>query len=467
MDNSVKVDNLELTIIANLLYSKDYATKVIPYLKKDYFDDKNGIDILVEEITKFIATYATVPSKKELTIEVENRKELRPDKVSALKNIINSLEDEPKYDELWLYKTTEKFCKDTAIFKAVIKCSEILTSKNKDRDVGKIPDIIKDAMAISFDESIGLDYFKDIDRRFLMYHTAEDKVSWGIKELDDISNGGISKKNLVCAVAPTGSGKSLFMCSVASNAIRNGNNVLYITLEMSEDRVAERIDSNLYGESIETIRNMEETKYKTRAEELAKRNLGRLIIREYPTGGANANHFRKLLSELKTQQNFVPDLIVVDYLNICSSSRYLPAQTNSYGIIKAISEELRGLAVEYNTAVLTATQTNRSGINNSDLEMTEVSESIATAFILDMFIALIRTETLDEQGQILIKQLKNRYSDLTKNKTFCLGVDRDRMTVYSLDSAYNYNNPKKFSSPLPSGVTVKKKGGLDLSKINV
>jgi replicative DNA helicase len=464
-------NNLELTIIANLLYSKDYATKVIPYLKKSYFSKHN--DTIVEEITKFFANYSTVPSKKELIIEINTRKGIDPEDAEAMMKVVEMLDEHPfseESSERWIYDKTEKFCQERALINAITDCAEIVAEKNetkREKNKGRIFDIVKDALAVSFDESIGLDYFRDIERRWAMYHTSEDKISWGIKELDDISNGGISKKNLVCVVAPTGSGKSLFMCSIASNAIKNGNNVLYITLEMSEDRVAERIDSNLYGESIDSIRNMDEVKYKTKAEELAKRDMGRLIIREYPTGGANANHFRKLLTELKNQQNFVPDLIVVDYLNICSSSRYLPAQVNSYGIIKAISEELRGLAVEYNTAVLTATQTNRSGINNSDLEMTEVSESIATAFILDMFIALIRTDTLDEQGQILIKQLKNRYSDLTKNRTFCLGIDRDRMTIYSLDSAYNYNNPTRFSSPLPSGVSVKQKGKLDLSKINV
>lgn len=454
-------NDLEFTIVANILYNIDYATKVIPYLKKDYFSECGEI---VEEIAKFFATYATTPSKKELLIELQNRKGVNRETYSKLKTIVENLK-EPKDNDDWLMSRTENFFKERAIVTAVLESADIVTSHPKDS--GKIIDLVKDALAVGFDNRIGLNYFEDVDRRYAMYHTIEDKVSWGIKELDNISNGGISKKNLVCAVAPTGSGKSLFMCSIASNVIRNGQNVLYITMEMSEDRVAERIDANLYGEPIDSIRNMEEKKYKTRAEELRNRTSGKLIIREYPTGGANTNHFRKLLTELKAKKNFVPDLIVVDYLNICSSARFTPSQTNSYGIIKAISEELRGLAVEFNTAVLTATQTNRSGINNSDLEMTEVSESIATAFILDMFIALIRTETLDEQGQILIKQLKNRYSDLTKNRTFCLGVDRDRMTVYSLDSAYNMSNPKNFSSPLPSGITPKKKGSLDLSKINV
>lgn len=453
-------NELEYTIIANILYSAEYATKVIPYLKKEYFAE---LGELAEEISKFFGVYGSIPTKKELIIEVQNRKGIPPKRAAELTEIVKKLE-QPKEHDVWLISRTEKFFQERAIVNAVIESADIMDSHPKDS--GKIIDLVKNALAVSFDNSIGLDYFKDIDRRYEMYHRVEDKISWGIKALDEVTNGGISKKNLVCGIAPTGSGKSLFMCSIASNVVRQGQNVLYITMEMSEERVAERIDANLFGESIDRIRNMEEVRYKTLAEDLRQKTMGRLIIREYPTSGANANHFRKLLTELKNKQQFEPDLVVVDYLNICTSSRFSPANTNSYGLIKAISEELRGLAVEFNCAVLTATQTNRGGIQNSDLEMTDISESIGTAFVLDFMFAIIRTETLDEQNQILIKQLKNRYGDLTLKQSFTLGIDRPRMCVYDLDSNWTFNNPQTFASPLPKRNSPKP-AGMDLSRINV
>ena len=455
---------LEITIIANILFNYEYAVKVIPYLKKEYFDKYPEI---VEEISKFFVAYTTVPTKKELIIEVQNRKGILPKRSEELTEFVKTLE-KPEVNDIWILSKTEKFFQNKAILNAVMEGADIMSSHPKDS--GKIIDLVKDAMCVSFDNSIGLDYFKDVDRRYDMYHTVEDKVSWGIKALDNISNGGISKKNLVCIVAGTGSGKSLMMCSVASNVIRNGQNVLYITLEMSEDRVAERIDANLYGETIDDLRRMSEEKYKTKAEALRRKSFGRLIIREYPTSSGNANHFRTLLTELKNKQDFIPDLIVVDYLNICASARYTPSQTNSYGYIKSISEELRGLAVEFNCAVLTATQTNRNGLNNSDIEMTDISESVGTAFVLDMFFAMIRTDTLDEQSKIQIKQLKNRYGDLTRFRTFELGIDRDRMTIYDLDSSFNFNNPANFSSPLPNKVRdieLKESDEFDFSQLTV
>jgi len=429
LDTNIILDD---KIITNLLFNTDYARKVIPFLKTDYFEGERKI--IVDEIIKFYGKYSDIPTKDALLIELERRRGINESTMRTLKEYVASYtKDNSNYD--WLVKSTERFCQDRAMCNAIVHGAEMLNAHSE--DLNGIYRMVTDALAVSFESDIGHDYFNDIDKRYELYHQSEDKISWGIESLDRITNGGMSKKNLLCCIAPTGSGKSLFMCAIASNCVRLGYNVLYVSLEMSEQRVAERIDANFMGERINKIQNMELTDYKNRCEKLKAKARGRLIIKEFPTSGANVNHFKSLLNDLRLKKNFVPDLIVVDYLNICSSARIKAGQTNSYGFIKAISEELRGLAVEQNVAILTATQVNRQGFESSDIDMSNVSESFGLTYVLDMFFALIRTPALDELNQISIKQLKNRYSDPTEEPQLTLGINRDHMMIYDIGGAEN------------------------------
>lgn len=427
--------NLESKILDNLIYDSNYASKVIPFVKTEYFE-KSEHSIVVDEIVKFYNKYNSTPTKDELKIELSNRPKMSDKMLEEVINVVDSIKKDNS-DEAWIIEKTEEYFKERALTLAVLTSADILTGASKTKDKNQILMKVQEALAVSFDSNLGHDYFDHVEERYESYHRIEDKISWGIKSLDDITNGGISKKNLVCAVAPTGSGKSLFMCAIASNAIRQGLNVLYISMEMSEVRVAERIDANLMRDCIYNIHKLDLKQYTSKLENLKKRKHGRLIIKEYPTSGANTNHFKSLMNELKLKQGFVPDLVVVDYMNICSSSRVSPGQTNSYGYIKAISEELRGMAVEYNVAVMTATQTNRNGFNNSNIDITDTSESIGITYIMDFMFALIRTEALDENNEILVKQLKNRYGDLTKKPSFTLRINRDLMSITDVDAPPN------------------------------
>lgn len=430
---------LEEKIISNLMFNEEFANKVIPFAKKEYFGVENGF--IVDEIVSFYKEYGKVPSKDEIKIDLSNNRTIS-DKI--LKKIYETVDkiDVDVSDPEWLVKNTEKMFKDKALVNAIMQGATILEQGGKDNS--KILGLVEDALSVTFDTNIGHDYFSDIQKRFESYHTVEDKVSWGLTTMNNITNGGISKKNIACAVAPTGSGKTAFLCSIVSNAIRHGYNVLYISMEMSEQKIAERIDANLMNETIPNIYKMNLNQYTSKVNQLKERVKGTLKIKEYPTSGANVSHFKALMNELKLKQHFVPDLVVVDYLNICNSARVKAGQTNSYGYIKAISEELRGLAVEYNVALLTATQTNRNGFNNSDVEMTDISESIGMTHVMDFIFAIIRTEALDQVHQISIKQLKNRYSDPNQNSTVFLGIDFSRMKLYDLEGSANGTNAEFF-----------------------
>lgn len=414
-------------IISNFFHCPEFAFKILPFTKAEYFKGNNRI--IVSEILRFFTEFGTIPKPSEIKIEVEKRRGISDKDMKEILEQIDGIQPDASNFE-WLVNSTEKYYQEQSLINAIMSSVEII---DRGENQGKILDMVQNAMAVSFDSNLGHDYFRDVEKRFEGYHTVEDKVSWGIRSLDEISKGGISKKNLVCLVAVTGSGKSLAMCSIAANVVKNGGNVLYISMEMSEQRVAERIDANLFNTDIDDIQKMDYKRYSTTMEHLSKKNHGRLIIKEYPTSGAHVGHFRSLLKELKMKQNFTPDLVVVDYMNICLSARIKPGQSNSYGIVKSISEELRGLAVEFNVALLTATQTNRSGFNNSDLDMTDISESIGSTFVMDMALALARTPELDEQNEIMVKQLKNRYGDLTKRPVINLGLNRARMRLYDLD----------------------------------
>lgn len=435
--------NLQEKIVANLIFNEDYARKVYPFVKTEYFDAPYST--IIDVASQFFQKYNQLPHKDELKIELKNRRGLTDKQLNDTIKALDGLRNEPS-DPRWLMETTEKHFKEQSVFNAIVKSAGILENEKGNR--GEILTLVQNALSVSFDTNVGHDYFEDYEKRYAEYHKTEDKVSWGIRSLDEITNGGMSKKTLNCIVAPSGVGKSAIMCSIASNVLRQGMNVLYITLEMSETRIAERIDANLMHTTINNIREMSEKTYLSKIEALKTKTTGKLIIKEYPTSSASVLHFKALLEELKTKRNFVPDLIVVDYLNIATSSRVRIGQTNSYGFIKAISEELRGLAVEYNVAMLTATQTNRSGFNNSDIEMTDVSESIGMTFVLDFQIALIRTEQMDEQNQVMIKQLKNRYGDLTKHREIYLGFNRDEMRFYDADTM-NSNMKETFGNMTP------------------
>ena len=427
-DNEALVQ-FEDKILDNLIYDKEFASKVIPFTKKEYFNQEFYHDVIVQEVIKFYNTYGTTPTKDEIKIELSRRRGMSDDGLKRAQQRVDRISRDNS-DKQWLIKNTEKYYQDRALMNAVIDGASILTGASKG-STNQILKSVQDALAVSFDSNLGHDYFSDIEKRYEDYHRVEDKISWGIGSLDDITNGGMSKKNLICAVAPSGSGKSSFMCCAASNALRQGLNVLYISMEMSETRIAERIDANLMNTPIEQVQKMDLKTYSTKLDSIrTKKKMGKLIIKEFPTSGAGANHFKALLNELKLKSGLIFDLVIVDYLNICCSSRVSAGQTSSYGYIKAISEELRGLAVEYNCAVLTATQTNRSGFNNSDIDITSTSESVGLVFVLDFMFALIRTDALDANDQIMVKQLKNRYADLNKKPFVILKVNRDRMTYY-------------------------------------
>ena len=426
---------IETLILKNLIHNDEYARKVLPFLNKDYFEEHTD-KLLYEQVDTFITKYNNLPTKEALVIELENStlNDSEFDNVTALLTHVEGENTDEKPDIQWLLETTERFCQDKAIYNAVVKSIKILDEPEKTKDdKGAIPELLTDALSVSFDPHIGHDYFLDSDDRYLFYHRVEKKIPFDIEYFNKITQGGLSTKTLNVALAGTGVGKSLFMCHQASSSLSQGHDVLYITLEMSEERIAERIDANLLNIALNDLVSLPKTMYEKKIEELKKTIKGRLIIKEYPTAAAGSNHFRTLLNELNLKRNFTPDIIFIDYLNICSSSRIKAGQyVNSYSYIKAIAEELRGLAVEYDVPIMSATQTNRAGFQNTDIGLEDTSESFGLPATADFMFAIISNENLDEAGQILIKQLKNRYSDLTTNKKFLVGIDRAKMKLIDL-----------------------------------
>ena len=426
---------IETLILKNLIHNDEYARKVLPFLNKDYFEEHTD-KLLYEQVDTFITKYNNLPTKEALVIELENStlNDSEFDNVTALLTHVEGENTDEKPDIQWLLETTERFCQDKAIYNAVVKSIKILDEPEKTKDdKGAIPELLTDALSVSFDPHIGHDYFLDSDDRYLFYHRVEKKIPFDLEYFNKITQGGLSTKTLNVALAGTGVGKSLFMCHQASSSLSQGHDVLYITLEMSEERIAERIDANLLNIALNDLVSLPKTMYEKKIEELKKTIKGRLIIKEYPTAAAGSNHFRTLLNELNLKRNFTPDIIFIDYLNICSSSRIKAGQyVNSYSYIKAIAEELRGLAVEYDVPIMSATQTNRAGFQNTDIGLEDTSESFGLPATADFMFAIISNENLDEAGQILIKQLKNRYSDLTTNKKFLVGIDRAKMKLIDL-----------------------------------
>ena len=426
------METVEFLILKNLLHNEEYVRKVIPFIKGDYFEDVNQ-KIVFEEIIKFVQEYNQPATKEILCIEAEKRQDITDDSFKEITNLIGSL-DENLSEFEWLVNTTEKWCRDRAIYLALMESIQLADGKDDTKGRDAIPTILSDALAVSFDSHVGHDYLIDYEERYESYHRKEDKIPFDLEFFDKITKGGIPNKTLNIALAGTGVGKSLFMCHFASSVLLQGKNVLYITLEMAEEKIAERIDANLLNVNIQDIVDLTKVMFGDKVTSLTKKTQGSLIIKEYPTASAHSGHFRALLNELALKKSFRPDIIFIDYLNICASSRYRTNNNvNSYSYIKAIAEELRGLAVEANLPIISATQTTRSGFASSDVDLTDTSESFGLPATADLMFALISTEELEELNQIMVKQLKNRYNDPTINKRFVIGIDRAKMRLYDCE----------------------------------
>lgn len=427
------MDKVELLILKNLIYNDEYIRKILPYLKSDYFQDYSQ-KIVFEEIQDFFSSYNKLPTKEALEIEVENRTDLTENSFKDCISIISSLDYEP-VDFQWLSQVTEKWCKDRAIYLALMESINIADGGDSKKTRDAIPSILEEALSISFDTHIGHDYIEDAEERYDLYHKKEQKIPFDIDYLNRITDGGVSSKTLNMFVAAPGVGKSLFLCHIASSILLQGKNVLYLTLEMSEERIAERIDANLLDVSVQDIRKLSKEQFFNKTNILKRKTQGKIIIKEYPPGTANANHFKALMKELELKKNFVPDAIVVDYLNLCASSRYKASTSNSYTYVKSIAEELRAVAVEYDLPLYSASQLNRNGISTTETEMTDTSDSIGIAFTVDLLLSIISTDELAQMNQVIIKQLKNRYGSLDRYRKFSVGVDKSKMRVYNVEQA--------------------------------
>jgi replicative DNA helicase len=430
-------ERIEDAIFSSLLYNEQYGRKVMPFIQGDYFTERND-KILFDLINNYVTSYNKFPSKEAIIIELLNIKNLNEDDYKSLKTYVKNFKD-MKYEESWLLEKTEVFCKDKALYNALMKAIKIVDDSNNKSDklsVGAIPSILSEALGVSFDTSIGHDFLEDIEQRYEFYHLVENKIKFDLDFMNKITKGGVSRKTLNIAMAGTGAGKSLFMCHCAANNLKDGLNVLYITLEMAEERIAERIDANLLDIPLDELKQLPKESYLKRLGKIKKKTDGKLVIKEYPTASASSGNFRYLINELALKKKFKPDVIYIDYLNICSSARIKQgAAVNSYTYIKAIAEEIRGLAIEFNVPIFSATQTTRGGYDNSDVSLTDTSESFGLPATADFMFALIATEQLDSLNQLMIKQLKNRYGDLNYLKRFVVGIDRSKMKLYDVEES--------------------------------
>jgi archaellum biogenesis ATPase FlaH len=425
---------IETTILGHLIFNGEYGKRVFPFLKPEYFTEQDH-RIVFDLVSEYVGKYQSFPSKETLLIELAGNRGMSERAYETARDAIAGLEPDPKTSIDWLIGSTEKFCKDKAIYNAVLEAIKIIDpGANGKFDVGNIPQIMTDALSVSFDSHIGHDFLEDAEQRYEYYHRKEIKIPFDLDYLNRITLGGVTKKTLNVILAGTNAGKSLFMCHAAAANLVMGKNVLYITLEMAEERIAERIDANLLDTPVAAIKTLELDKFNKKIEAIKRRTKGKLIIKEYPTTTAHAGHFRTLLNELRLKKNFAPDIIYIDYINICASSRFKAgANVNSYTIVKAIAEEIRGLAVEFGVPIITATQTNRTGFGDSDVGLENTSESFGLPQTADLMFALIRTEELDELGQVLIKQLKNRYADVSEYRRFVIGLDRKKMRFFDVE----------------------------------
>ena len=428
------MDRIEKVILRNLVYNEEYLRKVLPFIEPDYFNDRSE-RIVFQHITKYAAEYNSLITKEVLQIEIEDRRDITQDEVKNIYGTINELED-IECDFEWLSDTTEKWCRDRAIYLALMESIKIADGQDDKKNRDAIPTILSDALSVSFNRNVGHDYLEDYEERYELYNKKESRIQFDLEYFNKITKGGLPNKTLNIALAGTGVGKSLFMCHHASAVLLEGKNVLYITLEMAEEKIAERIDANLLNVNIQEITDLPKQIFESKVTNLAKKTQGSLIIKEYPTAAAHSGHFKALLNELALKKSFKPDIIFIDYLNICASSRYRAgSNVNSYSYIKAIAEELRGLAVEANVPIFSATQTTRSGFASSDVDLTDTSESFGLPATADLMFALISTEELEGLGQIMVKQLKNRYNDPTYNRRFVIGVDRTKMRLYDCEQS--------------------------------
>jgi len=428
---------LEQAILKNLVYNEEYLRKVLPFLKPEYFSDRTE-KTLFNEITSFTETYNTTPAIEAIGIAIKERNSLTDDEVEKCQTYLKEIESnkETSTEIQWLIDKTEKFCQEKAIYNAVLGSISILDGKDKQNEKGAIPKILSDALAVSFDTTVGHDYLENSDERYEFYHRKEERIPFDLEYFNKITKGGLPAKTLNIALAGTGVGKSLFMCHVAAGAMVQGKNVLYITLEMAEEKIAERIDANLLNVTLDDLIELPKDMYDKKVARVREKTTGKLIIKEYPTASASTTHFRTLLNELNLKRSFVPDIIFVDYLNICCSSRIKAgANINSYTYVKSIAEELRGLAVEHNVPIVSATQTTRSGFTSSDPGLEDTSESFGLPATADLMFALISSEELEELGQIMVKQLKNRYNDPTYYKRFTVGIDRAKMKLFDIEQS--------------------------------
>jgi hypothetical protein len=423
---------IEKTILTSLVTNDSFLRKVIPFIKDEYFQGTIEREVF-SEIDAYVTNYSNIPSKEALIIGVGKRTNLTDETYSKVKEYINDIEP-IKVDIDWLVDETEQFCKDRSVYNAVLKSISIIDGKEKDLTPNALPDILSEALAVSFDSNIGHDYYDSADDRYEFYHRDEEKIPFDLELLNKITKGGLTNKSLLCWLASTGVGKSLVMCHQAAAAMAIGKNVLYITLEMSEERIAERIDANLMDVNISNIPLFNKMEFDRKIDKVKKKCHGKLIIKEYPTSSAHVGHFEHLLDELKIKKAFKPDIIFVDYINLCASKRFKAGNNqNSYTIIKSIAEELRGLAVVQNVPIVTATQVNRSGAGDADIDLTNTAESFGLPATVDLMLALISTDELEELGQMMIKQLKNRYNDINYYKKFVVGIDRGKMRLYDLE----------------------------------
>lgn len=430
----MKID-LEQTILRNLLTNEQYMRRVIPFIKREYFEGVYGL--LFNQVTGYVAKYNRLPTLEAFKIEIDESNKFTEQAYTHALDILPSIFERKEENEDWLLERTEKWCQDRAVYLAIMESIQVIDGKHTQYTKDALPDILQNALAVCFDNNVGHDYFENVEERFAFYHAQEKRIPFDLEYFNTITKGGLPNKTLNIALAGTGVGKSLFMCHVAASALSQGRDVLYITMEMAEERIAERIDANLMNVAIDQLDHMSKPMFTDRIKAISDKTEGKLIIKEYPTGQAHTGHFRALLNELKLKKRFKPEMIFIDYLNICASSRMkgMGGAINSYSYIKSIAEEMRGLAVEFDVPIVSATQTTRSGYGNSDPGLEDTSESFGLPATADLMFALVSNEELESLGQIMVKQLKNRYNDPSSNKRFVVGVDRSKMKLYDVDQA--------------------------------
>ena len=459
---------IEKTVLSNLVFNEDYYRRVYPYIKSEYFDD-NNIKKIFDTYSKYVEDFKEPPSVEALKISIDKRKDLNEDTYKNVMSAVDELQRDPDTNIDWLVSETEKFCQDKDLFNTIRKAILVIDGEDKEMDKGSLPELLSNSLSISFDTSIGHDYLDDYDSRYDFYHKKEERLPFDIELMNKVTKGGLPRKSMSVLLATTGGGKSLVKCHMAASYLMTGKNVLYITMEMAEERIAERIDANMMDVTLDELKILPRDVYEKRINRIKSKTTGKLVVKEYPTGSAHVGHFRHLLNELRMKRGFTPDVVFIDYLNICASSRVKgAAAANSYTLVKSIAEEVRGLAMEYNCAVVTSSQFNRDGYGNSDVDLTNTSESMGITHTADCILGLISSEDLDNLGQLMIKQLKNRWGDLSYYRRFVVGIDRAKMKLYDLEDGAQKNisqdGPQSVTPPAPDDAPVFDKSTFGKSK---